>query len=94
MEANIQGVPTPKRLYQTNETNGHRHLISDAASGFTDAAEDGHRHRPNVPSCTTCRKIRKAVSGLTEKYVGVQLFSTDWVRGHLHYFDSAAVDND
>lgn len=77
-------------MSETRESNGHKHTISNPASGFTDPHIDGHRHKLHIPGCQACRKARKLASTLTEK-VGVSLFSTTWVQGHLHYFDSDIV---
>ena len=77
-------------MNETQETNGHKHSISNPASGFTDPAIDGHRHKLVVPGCQACRKARKVMSLMTEK-IGIRLFSTSWERGHLHYFNSDIV---
>jgi hypothetical protein len=79
-------------IYLTNETNGHVHIISDVKSGYTDPAEDGHRHRLNIPSCSSCARARRKLLSAAQKLVNRQLHPTDWVKGHLHYYNAEILD--
>ncbi len=69
--------------HQTTENNGHRHFINDPDSGFTDPAPDGHFHKL-ITGCSTCAKIRAKLN--------VTTLATTFVRGHLHYFSTAALN--
>ena len=79
-------------MHVTNNSNNHTHNISDPKSGFTDTAWDGHRHSLNIPGCSTCRKTRRAVVAGVEKVFKANLYPTNWVKGHLHYYSSDILD--
>jgi hypothetical protein len=75
-------------MYITNETNHHTHTISNPHSGVTDPAPDGHIHKLNIPGCASCRQARQKLIGAAERIIGRQLYPTEFVKGHLHYFSS------
>lgn len=79
-------------MWLTNETNGHTHNITDPKSGFTDPAEDGHRHKLNIPGCASCRQARQRLVSLAERALKKSLYPTSWDKGHLHYFSSEVLD--
>jgi len=64
---------------ETSESNGHIHTISRPGTGFTDPAEDGHKHAL-VKGCNTCAKIRATLK--------IETLVTSFVNGHIHFFNS------
>lgn len=78
------GRTTPATADIFGQATEHIHTISNPLSGVTDPGPDGHVHALIV-GCSACQKIRTALR--------VETLPTSFVRGHLHFFNSASLRN-
>jgi hypothetical protein len=66
----------------TTENAGHTHTITNPGTGFTDPAEDGHKHGL-IKGCAACQKARAMFK--------VETIPTTYLDGHLHFMNSGSL---